>query len=310
MATILFRPFFDFDQTDWVPILPGIFKDHDLRIWPAVGNPEDIEYLILWRLAPGDKTAWPNLKAILSISTGVNQYIDHPDMPDVPLIRMIEPGLGQGMAEYVTNFVMQFHTGAVSLQRAQAQGAWIPYIPTLAPQRRVGFLGLGHMARACIAALQPLGFSLRGWARTQYDLNGVECFSGKEGFEAFLRNTDILVCLLPLTPETQDIINARTLAMLPRGASLINAARGKHVVDEDLLSALDSGHIAHAALDVFRKEPLPEHHHFWTHPNVHVTPHIAAVTIPATGAQALLKAVKTIEAGETPPGLVDISRGY
>lgn len=313
MPAILFRPFFDFDTPLWVPALREGLKGMDLRIAPEeTGDPAEIEYLILWRLAEGDRERWPNLKAILSLSTGVNQYIGHPHMPEgVKLIRMIEPGLDHGMAEYVSSFVLRFHRNHDALAAAQARKYWDgDLLPPLASHRRVGFLGMGRMAQACIDALRPFGFAMRGWSRTPKDIAGVKSFHGADGLAQFLAGTDILVCLLPLTPETDGILNARTLGMLPRGACVINAARGKHVVDEDLLALLDSGHLDRAALDVFRKEPLPPDHPFWTHPRVHVTPHIAAVTMPDTGAASIRQAIGQIERGETPEGAVDISRGY
>lgn len=311
MATVLFRPTFDFDRPVWVPALRQGLTGHDVRIAPEeTGDPADIDYLVLWRLTAGDRTGWPNLKAVLSLSAGVNQFMGHPEMPDVPLIRMIEPGLEHGMAEYVASMVLRFHRDHDRLRQEQDDKRWTPYIPPLATARTVGFMGMGHMAQACIDVLKPFGFALRGWSRSPRHYDDVECFSGEGSLSRFLAGTDILVCLLPHTPETENILNRQTLAQLPRGACLINAARGRLLVDADLLAALDDGHIARAALDVFHKEPLPSDHSFWIHRNIVITPHIAAISIPDTGALSLKKAIDQLEQGEKPEGLVDLTKGY
>lgn len=308
---ILFRPVFDYDHRDWVPALRQTFTDHDFRIAPDSGNPADITYLIGWKLFEGDRNAWPNLKAVLPLSTGVDRFIGHPDFPEgAQLVRMIEPGLNQGMAEYVASFVLRFHREHDRWHEEQRAGRWTHGIPPLASDRTVGFLGLGNLAGGCIKMLQPFGFHITGWSRGKKNIPGVESFHGMEHLKSFLSGCDILVCLLPLTPETENILNHETLSALPRGACLINPARGRELVDEDLLSLLDSGHLSYAALDVYRKEPLPPGHPFWHHPRILMTPHIAAVTIPQTGAIALLQAIETIEAGGTPAGLIDPAKGY
>ncbi len=308
---ILFRPVFSFDQSDWLPALQKELSDLDLRIAPAVGDPADIHYLIGWKLFEGDKTAWPNLKAVLPLSTGVDRFVRNPHFPDkARLVRMIEPGLNQGMAEYVASFVMRFHRNHDRWSGIPDKSYWDPHTPKMAHQRTIGFLGLGNLAQSCIDVLQPFGFKIRGWSRSSKTMPGIKTFHGAEQLKAFLSECEILICLLPLTPETENILNRQTLSTLPKGAYLINPARGAEVVDADLIALLDEGHLAHAALDVFRKEPLPAEHPFWDHPKIHVTPHIAAITIPETGAQALRKAIEIIEAGGVPAGLVDHDKGY
>ena len=308
---ILFRPVFDYDERDWVPALKKELSGFDLRIAPATGNAADIEYLVGWKLFGGDKTAWPNLKAVLPLSTGVDRFIDHPEFPQgAKLVRMIEPGLNHGMAEYVASFVLRFHRDHDRWHHEQERQNWRHAIPKLAHERTIGFLGLGNLAQSCIDMLQPFGFKICGWSRSPKTMPGIETFHGQDQLKTFLQKSEILVCLLPLTIETENILDREALSALPQGACLINPARGKELVDDDLIALLDSGHLSHAALDVFRKEPLPEDHPFWGHPRIHVTPHIAAITMPATGAIALRQAIETIEAGGTPPGLVDPLRGY
>ncbi len=308
---VLFRPIFDYDERDWVPALKKELNALDLRIAPAIGNPADIHYLVGWKLFEGDKTRWPNLKAVLPLSTGVDRFVSHPDFPDnARLVRMIEPGLNQGMAEYVASFVLRFHRDHDRWHQAQTNKDWQHDMPKLAQERTIGFLGLGNLAQSCIDMLKPFGFKMRGWSRSPKIMPGINTFHGQGQLKDFLSGCEILICLLPLTKETENILNRDTLSALPQGACLINPARGKEIVDEDLIALLDSGHLKYAAVDVFRKEPLPPDHPFWNHPRIHVTPHIAAVTMPRTGALALRQAIETIEAGGTPAGLVDPVKGY
>lgn len=309
---ILFRPSTESDIRNWVPVLRDVFTDRDFRVAPeGTGNPADIRYLITWGLKDGDKTAWPNVRAVLGLGAGINQYVGHPQWPaGAQLVRMIDEGLERGMAEYVTAYVLRLYRDFDRLAEGVRAHDWDYAVPPSPDSVRVGIMGLGRMGGACIDALRPFGFGLRGWSRTSRHVTGVECFTGGEELENFLRATDILVCLLPLTPQTEGILNARTLGLLPRGAALINAARGKHLAEGDLIPLLDSGHLRRAVLDVLRKEPPPPDHPFLAHPRIHITPHCAAITIPQTGARTLRQAIDRLERGENPPGLVDISRGY
>ncbi|AEP08586.1 2-hydroxyacid dehydrogenase [Micavibrio aeruginosavorus] len=308
---ILFRPVYSVDNPHWVPALRAGLADLDMRIWPDVGNPSDITHMVAWKMFPGDRDAYPNLRAVLSLSAGVNQYIGHPEFPHpAKLIRMIEPGLSSGMVDYVTSYVLRFHRDHDLVQTGGASIPWGGIMPTLAKDRVVGILGLGEMGGACARALAALGFRVRGWARTRHAIDGVGVYAGQDQLPAFLKGCDILVCLLPLTPDTENILNRDVFAQLPRGACLINAARGKHLVEDDLIPALDSGQLRMAALDVFRTEPLPADHAFWSHPRILVTPHIAAITIPETGVAAIRQAIMMLDRGEEPPGLVDFERGY
>lgn len=310
---LLFRPLIPVDYSHWIPALQqaAAAHGHDLRIAPDIGDPEDIEYLIAWRLEEGDRTAWPNLKAILSLSTGVNQYIGHPEMPDgARLVRMIDPGLTRSMAEYVTSFVLRFHREHDRITGAGTDVHWGGIMPKLAHQRRVGIMGMGILGQACAAALRPFGFGLQGWSQSPKVIEGVDHFAGSVHLPDFLRTSEILVNLLPLTAATENILNRDTLSQLPRGACLINVARGKHLVEEDLLSLMDEGQIAYAALDVFRREPLAANHPFRKQPRILVTPHIAAITMPDTAIPVLLDVIRMMEAGENPAGLVDPERGY
>ena len=214
------------------------------------------------------------------------------------------------MSEYVLLQVLRFHRQGDIYARQQAEKKWdtLPFPDTA--KRRVGILGLGSLGEDAAKKISALDFPTAGWSRTPKQIAGVECYSGQDGLEPFLERTDILCCLLPLTPQTENIIDAKLLATLPAGAFIVNSARGKHVVDEDLIAALDSGHIAGAALDVFREEPLPPAHPFWAHPGVTVTPHVAAATRPATAARVIAENIRRGEAGEPFLHLVDRRAGY
>ncbi|MCB9978199.1 MAG: glyoxylate/hydroxypyruvate reductase A [Rhodospirillales bacterium] len=308
---VLFRPFFSIDDPVWVPALREALGDLDFRVWPDCGDPADITAIVGWEVFPEDRNSWPNLKVILSLRAGVERFLSSPHYPPgVKLVRMIDPGLTEGMREYVAAFVLRFHRDIDRVETDAAAGEWPSSIPVGAAQRTVGFLGFGHLGQACVPVLQPFGFRLRGWSLSKKSVPGVESFTGPESFESFLAGTDILVCLLPLTPETENCLNAHTLGLLPRGAYLINAARGRHLVEGDLIPLLDSGHLGGAALDVFRREPLPAGHPFHAHPKIIVTPHISAITIPQTGALIIRQSLETILGGEDPPGLVDFAKGY
>jgi glyoxylate/hydroxypyruvate reductase A len=308
---VLFRPVIPVDNSHWIPQMKRTLIHHDLRIWPDHGNKADITYMVAWKLFPGDAHEYPNLKAILSLSAGVNQYVGHPELPaHAQLIRMVEPGLSQGMREYVLSYALRFHRRHDHMKALSEELPWGNSVPALSHQRKIGVMGLGEMGMACVSALQSLGFAVNGWSRTPKDLPSVTCYAGLEGLDDFLGDSEILICLLPLTPETKGILNKDTLSKLPRGACIINAARGKHLVEDDLIPLLDSGQIDQVALDVFQEEPLPLTHPFRKHPRIHMTPHVAAITMPETGAESLKTAIEQIEQGIRPKGWVDLKRGY
>lgn len=310
---VLFRPFYPVDNSHWIPALRAGLGDLDLRIAPDCGDPSDIEYLIGWAITPEDKTAWPRLRAVLSLRAGLDRwFVGNANMPEgVALVRMIDPGLIAQMTEYVGAYVLRFHRELDRLECGGPEENWsAALIPTLAAERRIGIMGLGTLGQACAETLRPFGFSLSGWSRTPKTVPGVSVFAGPDARDAFLRQSDILVCLLPLTPETENILDARAFALMPRGACLINAARGRHVVDRDLIAALDSGHLRGAVLDVFREEPLPRDHPFRSHPKIRLTPHISAITHPITGTAALRRSLEALQKGEKPPGLFDPAQGY
>ncbi|WP_299745946.1 glyoxylate/hydroxypyruvate reductase A [uncultured Tateyamaria sp.] len=255
-----------------------------------------------------DFTPFTRAKAVLNLWAGVEAIVGNPTL-HLPLARMVDPALTQGMVEWVTGHILRLHLGMDAHINA-APGIWEPKAPPLSFDTRVTVLGLGELGAACATTLGALGFAVTGWSRSQKDIPGITCLSGVDGLEDALRVADYCVLLLPKTPATENTLNARTLALMPEGARILNPGRGPLIDDEALLAALDTGHIDHATLDVFRVEPLPADHRYWTHPRVTVTPHVASETRAAYSSKTVAENVRRGEAGEPFLYLVDRSAGY
>lgn len=256
-----------------------------------------------------DFGVFPKLKAVLCLWAGVEDMVGNETLR-VPLARMVdEDGLTQGMVEWVTGHTLRHHLGMDAHIVNQDQ-LWDCTPPPIAQDRRVTVLGLGALGEACAQSLVRLGFDVTGWSRSAKNIDGMTCLSGVDGLQTALRGAQIVVLLLPDTPATENILNAETLALLDAGAFVINPGRGTLVDDDALLDALDTGQVAHATLDVFRVEPLPQAHPFWPHPNVTVTPHIASFTRPATAARVIAANIARAERGAPLLHLVDRSLGY
>lgn len=294
----------------WKRVLADRAPDLEVRLWPDVGDPRDIRLLLAWEPPEDPIAAFPNLEMILSVSAGVDQFDFSRIPPEVPVVRMLDPNIVEGMVSYVAMAVLALHRDLPTYIDARAEGRWHQIANRPAAARRIGILGAGRLGSAVLAALAPFGFPLAVWARTPREMPGAEVFAGAEGLDAFLARTDILVCLLPLTEETRGILGAATFSRLPEGASIVNVGRGGHLVTADLVAALDSGRLSAAILDVADAEPPPPDHPFWTHPRILLTPHIASHTRPETAVDAVLDAIRRHRAGETPIGLVSRDRGY
>ena len=302
----------DIDRGDsWRRALLELEPGLDLREWPEIGEPSDIEYALVWQPPRGELKSYPNLKVIFSIGAGIDHLASDPELlKDVPIVRMVEPGLTAGMTEFVLMSVLYHHRFMLDYAEQRRNKVWreIDQVPSW--DRRVGIMGLGVLGGDVAEKLVALRFDVAGWSRSPKDLPDVAGFHGPGGFIPFLERSDILVCLLPLTPETTDTLDARAFAALPEGASLVSVGRGAQVVEADLLAALDSGHLDGATLDVFREEPLPEDSPFWDHPRVVVTPHVASMTI-ARGASAfVIDNIRRFEAGQPLLHVVDPDQGY
>lgn len=271
--------------------------------------PGEVDYIVY---APNsdvqDFTPYTRAKAVLNLWAGVENVVRNKTLK-IPLARMVDPGMTRSMTEWVTGHVMRHHLGMDAQIKGQV-GTWRPIVPPLATERRVTILGLGELGLSVARALSGLGFPVSGWSRSAKTAEGIQTFHGADGLDAALAQADILVLLLPNTAATENILNARTLALMPKGAFVINPGRGSLIDDDALLAALDSGHIAHATLDVFRIEPLPKDHPYWAHPSVTVTPHIAAETRTQTASQVIAENIRRGEVGEPFLHLVDRNAGY
>lgn len=256
-----------------------------------------------------DFAVFPRLKAVQSLWAGVERIVGNPTI-QVPLARMVDPGLRDGMTEYVTGHVLRHHLGTDAHVLGQ-DGVWRnDVVPPLARDRKVGVLGLGELGRAAAGALAGLGFDVAGWSRRPKEDLGFPAASGEAGLAEVLDRSEILVLLLPATPATEGLLDAARLALLPPGAVVVNPGRGSLIDDDALLAALDAGRLGHATLDVFRQEPLPPEHPFWAHPKVTVTPHVASATRPETAAEVVAENLRRSEAGEALLHLVDRAQGY
>lgn len=305
---LLFRSSVD-SEARWRAQLARVMPGVEVRVWPQVGDLAEIDYALVWRPEPGLLASLPNLKLILSLGAGVDHILCDPDLPrGVPLVRLVDPYMTDAMSEYVALQVLRLHRQDLDYRAQQEAGIWRELEQKNAVERPVGILGAGALGQDAARKLQGLGFDVVLWSRTQR--TGLPCYAGRAGLPTLLGRSEILVCLLPLTAETEGILNAASFAMLPKGAALINAARGGHLVEEDLLAALASGQLSAAVLDVFRDEPLPAGHPFWRHSRIVVTPHVAAATHPPTAAPIILDNIRRFETGRPLLNEVDPVQGY
>ena len=307
---LLFRSTVD-SAARWRAQLTRLTRQLDIRVWPEIGNPAEIDYALVWRPEPGFLASLPNLKLILSLGAGVDHLLGDPQLPQhLPIVRLVDPHMTAAMSEYVVLQVLRLHRRDLEYRTQQQAVVWRELDQQNAVERRVGILGLGELGRDAAKKLRALGFDVAGWSRGERTVPGVASYAGANGLPQLLGRSEILACLLPLTAETEGILNGSTLALLPKGAALVNAARGAHLVEEDLLAALASGQISAAVLDVFREEPLPAGHPFWRHPRVILTPHVAAFTNPATAAPIILDNIRRFEEGRPLLNRIDPARGY
>jgi glyoxylate/hydroxypyruvate reductase A len=294
----------------WRDTFAAQLPNLEIRIWPDNGDVADVEYLAFIRPDFDAIPALPNLKAMFSRSAGVEAFVDHPKLPKAPLGKIEPSGGDPMMTEYVVMHVLRFHRDVPGYAAAQANREWLRK-PILRPeQRRVGFLGYGLMSKAPALVLKSLGFQVSAWVRSPRQSEEVPIFHGPDQLEPFLNQTDIAVCLLPLTKETDGIFCARTFAMMSKGAMLINVGRGGHVVDKDLIAALDSGQLSYAALDALKPEPLPPESPLWLHPKVTVMPHVARRPTVAQLVSEIAANIRSIEAGGGLLQQIDMKTGY
>jgi glyoxylate/hydroxypyruvate reductase len=296
----------------WRRALLAVDPTLTIRLFPDAGDPAEIEAAVVWTAHDmAELRRYPNLKLIVSMGAGVDHLLRPPGPPPgIPVARLVDRMLTTQMGEWVLLNVLRFHRQDLDYRALQAAKRWEELPAPVTAETRIGILGLGELGSHAAGLLTRLGFPVMGWTRRPKAVEGVETYHGADGLAAMAARANILVCLLPLTPETRGIVDARLLSLLPKGAFVINGARGGHVVDADLLAALDSGQVAAAALDVFQPEPLPVDHAYWSHPKVVMTPHAASITIPESAAPQVVENLRRARAGEPLMNLVDFSAGY
>ena len=296
----------------WRDALLALDPTLEIRLFPEVGDPKDIEAAVVWTSHDmAELRRYPSLKLIVSMGAGVDHLLRPPGPPPgIPVARLVDSMLTTQMGEWVLLNVLRFHRQDLEYRALQRDKVWLELDAPVTAERRIGILGLGELGSHAAQLLRSLGFPVMGWARRERMVEGVETYHGEDGLSAMVPRSDILICLLPLTPQTRGIIDATLLGRLPRGAFLINGARGGHVVDADLLAALESGQVAGAALDVFQPEPLPAAHEFWSHPRMVMTPHAASITIPSSAAPQVVENIHRARAGRALLNLVDFVAGY
>ena len=299
------------DPLAWLSHLRQAFPQADVALWQP-GAPQ-ADYALVWAPPQQLLDEQTQLKALFHIAAGVDALLKLRLPVGVPVFRLDDAGMAVQMAEYVCHAVIRHFRELDKVEADTRVGIWQQRQPRLRAEFSVGVLGLGVLGQRVLKALEAFEFPLRGWSRTPRYLNGVQTFAGPQELPGFLAASRVLVNLLPLTPETENLLNTQTLSQLQPGGYLINVARGRHLVDEDLLALLDSGHLAGATLDVFRQEPLPAEHAFWRHPRITVTPHTSARTLREDSLNQIVAKMAALEAGAAPQsmgGLVRPQVGY
>ncbi|MDO9360996.1 MAG: glyoxylate/hydroxypyruvate reductase A [Polaromonas sp.] len=295
----------------WVAGLRAEFPNESVEDW--VPGAAAADYAVVWTPPQQFLDEQPQIKALFNIGAGVDALLKLRLPPQASVVRLDDAGMSVQMAEFVSHAVIRHFRELDGYEADIASGKWSYRKPHLRADFPVGVMGLGVLGERVARTMAQFDFPVCGWSRSPKNLEGVKCFSGEAGFEDFLAATRILVCLLPLTSETQDILNRDTLSRLRPGAYVINVARGAHLVDEDLIALIDSGHLAGATLDVFRAEPLPTGHAFWKHPKINITPHTSARTLREETIAQIAGKIRAVESG-TPiaslAGVVDPKKGY
>ena len=305
----------DVDEASWAGKLKAALAPYPVVRRGDDFDPAAVRYIFVWKPKPDAFDGLDGLKAILSLGAGVDALLKHPNLPDAPIVRFVDADLSQRMSDYVVAHVTMHHRLYTRFRADQKARRWSQLYPPAASETTVGIMGMGVLGQDAAQRLRPLGFTLRSWSRTPKDVEGVEGFAGTETFDAFLAGTDILVNLLPLTPETTGILNYETFGKLRRGKLdggpvIINAARGGHQREADIVRALEDGTLGAASLDVFETEPLPATSPLWDIENCYITPHIAAISNEATGVSYFSRIISEHEAGKPLVNVVDRKRGY
>ncbi|CAI0864415.1 MULTISPECIES: glyoxylate/hydroxypyruvate reductase GhrA [Serratia] len=313
MNIIYYHPLFN--AQEWLAGIKQRLPQAEIREWQR-GDKRPADYALVWRPPHEMLANRRDLKAVFALGAGVDAILDqerkHPGtLPaGVPLLRLEDTGMAQQMQEYALSYVLRYFRRFDEYQAFQQRQEWQPLDPHSLDDFTIGILGAGVLGQSVARKLTEFGFRVRCWSRSAKQIDGVQSFAGEAQRAAFLDGVKLLINLLPNTPETVGILNRELFAQLSTGAYLINIARGAHLVEADLLAALEKGQLAAATLDVFAREPLPQDHPFWRHPRVTITPHIAAITLPQQAMDQIAANIRALEAGHAPAGVVDRQRGY
>ncbi|OYT92758.1 MAG: glyoxylate/hydroxypyruvate reductase A [Burkholderiales bacterium PBB3] len=298
----------DLDSAAWIPGLQAALPAAHVELWEPGAVAAD--YAVVWKPPQQLLNEQTQLKALFNTGAGVDALMKLQLPTGVPIVRLDDAGMSVQMAEYVCHAIIRHFRELDGYEADTAQGTWSYRKPRSRLDFPVGVMGLGVLGQRVAQAVAHFDFPVNGWSQSPKSIAGVQCFHGREQWDEFLASSRVLVCLLPLTPDTTDILNARSLSLLRPGGYVINVARGAHVVDADLIAAIDSGHLAGATLDVFRVEPLPPEHAFWTHPKITLTPHTSARTLRSESIAQIAKKIAALENGQPVAGLVEAGRGY
>ncbi|RSZ58326.1 glyoxylate/hydroxypyruvate reductase A [Massilia atriviolacea] len=295
----------------WVRDFASVLPQAEVVVWQEGVYCAPCDYAVLWSPPAALLDQLAKVKAIFLTGAGVDAILKFGDaLPPVPIIRLGDAGMAVQMAEYVAHAVLRYFRRFDEYERQARRGVWAPLPQFDKAQFTVGVMGMGMLGKRVLDSLAQFGFPLRGWSRGYKEIEGVTCFAGEEGLDDFLRGTRVLVCMLPLTPDTTNLLARANLSKLPEGAYVVNVARGAHVAEPDLLTLIRSGHIAGATLDVFRNEPLPGPHPFWDEPRITITPHISALTLRSESVAQIAGKIGALERGEAVADVVDRARGY
>ena len=298
-------------MSEWVNALKELRPKLKVQIHPEAENKNEIEFALAWSHPLGVFKEYPNLKVVSSMGAGVDHILRDPELPEtITITKLEDPHLTRDMGIFVVALVLNHITNLTTYKQNEQEHLWKRKRYLTTDDVIVGIMGVGALGAHVATQLVKLGFQVNGWARTGKSIDDVQVFIGEAEFDAFLSEADILICLLPLTPETENILNRETLKKLPENAFVINVARGHHVVDEDLIEMIDNGHLSGASLDVFREEPLPADHPFWSHPKINITPHTASVTDPASAVFQVLENYDRLQKNEPLKNIVSPELGY
>ncbi len=307
MSLVIIAP--DRDALDWIEGISAQDKNISVEVWPEVEDKEKVIGAVVWNHPEGSLLDFPNLKFISSMGAGVDHVLKDKTLPPVPIVRIVDTDLTRAMTQYIIAAVTYFHRRIDKYTEDKRNAIWDQEAPPEVPLS-IGVLGMGVLGTDAAQKLSALGFEVCGYSNSPKEIEGIKSFSGKEGFQPFIESINMLICLLPLTQQTKDILNIDLFKKMQKGSYLINVARGGHLVEEDLLLALEKGYLAGAFLDVYQEEPLPQDHPFWKHPNIMMTPHIASITNPQAAIPQVVQNYHAAAKGEPLHNKVDLDKGY